>query len=173
MCWTFWPRGMWDLTPQPRIKHTLLALEGEVLTIGPPEKSPFMFSVMIIFTWFWFPICYTLGGRERSWATMWSPIISFWLHRKPSHFQQFSWYSQNIHIVRAPSPQLCPTLWPYGLQLLCPQDSPGKNTVVGCHFLLQGIFPTQGSNSRLLHCRWTLYPLSYPGTPHMIQHRIL
>ena len=35
--------------------------------------------------------------------------------------------------------------------------SPGKNTVVGCHFLFQGIFPTQGSNPRLLHCRRTLY----------------
>ena len=34
--------------------------------------------------------------------------------------------------------------------LLCPRDSPGKNTGVGCHFLLQGIFPTQGSNPRLL-----------------------
>ena len=35
-------------------------------------------------------------------------------------------------------------------QLLCPWDSPGKNTGVGCHFILQGIFPTQGSNLRLL-----------------------
>ena len=35
-------------------------------------------------------------------------------------------------------------LWP--TRLLCPWDSPGKNTGVGCHFLLQGIFPTQGSN---------------------------
>ena len=33
-----------------------------------------------------------------------------------------------------------------GLGLLCPWDSPGKNTEVGCHALLQGIFPTQGSN---------------------------
>ena len=33
-------------------------------------------------------------------------------------------------------------------------DSPGKNTGVGCHVLLQGIFPTQGSNPSLLHCRW-------------------
>ena len=32
-----------------------------------------------------------------------------------------------------------------------------KNTGVGCHFLLQGTFPTQGSNPRLLHCRWILY----------------
>ena len=35
----------------------------------------------------------------------------------------------------------------------CPWDFPGKNTGVGCYFLLQGIFPTQGSNPCLLHCR--------------------
>ena len=51
--------------------------------------------------------------------------------------------------------QLCLTLWgSHGLQparLLCPWDSPGKNTGVGCRFLLQGIFPTQGLNQCLLH----------------------
>ena len=36
-------------------------------------------------------------------------------------------------------------------------DSPGKNTGVVCHSLLQGIFPTQGSKLHLLHCRWILY----------------
>ena len=44
--------------------------------------------------------------------------------------------------------------WPY--RLLCPWDFPGKNTGVGCHFLFQGIFPTQRSNPGLLilpHCR--------------------
>ena len=41
-------------------------------------------------------------------------------------------------------------------QLLCPWDFPGKNTGVSCHFLLQGIFPTQGSNLSLLHRRWIL-----------------
>ena len=43
-------------------------------------------------------------------------------------------------------------VWPFGLQpasLLCPWDSPGKNTIVDCHALLQGIFLSQGSNSRL------------------------
>ena len=40
-------------------------------------------------------------------------------------------------------------------------DSPGKNTGVGCHALLQGIFPTQGLNPVLLHCRWILYCLSH------------
>ena len=47
-------------------------------------------------------------------------------------------------------------LQPHGLQparLLCPWNSPGKNTRVGCHALLQDVFPTQGLNSGLLHCR--------------------
>ena len=43
--------------------------------------------------------------------------------------------------------------------------SPGKNTGVGCHVLLQGIFPTQGSDLDLLHCRWSLYCLSHQGSP--------
>ena len=42
-------------------------------------------------------------------------------------------------------------------------NSPGENTRVGCHVLLQGIFPTQGSNPGHLHCRQTLYPLSHQG----------
>ena len=40
-------------------------------------------------------------------------------------------------------------------------DSPGKNTGVGCHALLQGIYPTQGSNPGLPHHRWILYQLSH------------
>ena len=50
-------------------------------------------------------------------------------------------------------------LWP--ARLLCPWKSPGKNTGVGCHFLLQGIFSTKGSNSGLMHYRRMLYCLSY------------
>ena len=48
--------------------------------------------------------------------------------------------------------------------LLCPWDFPGKNTRVGCHFLLQGIFPTLESNPGLLHCR-CMYQLSLQGSP--------
>ena len=42
-------------------------------------------------------------------------------------------------------------------------DFPDKNTGVGCHFLHQGIFPTQGLNPGLLHCRQILYQLSHQG----------
>ena len=63
------------------------------------------------------------------------------------------------------------SLRPYGLyptRFLCPSDSPGKNIGVDCHFLLQGIFPTQGLNlclSQLLH--WQVYclPLSHLRNP--------
>ena len=44
-------------------------------------------------------------------------------------------------------------------------DSPGKNTGVDCHALLQKIFPTQGLNPGLLHCRQILYHLSHRGSP--------
>ena len=46
-------------------------------------------------------------------------------------------------------------------RLLCPWDSPGKNPGVSCQFLLQGIFPTQGSIPGLLHCRQILHHLSH------------
>ena len=60
------------------------------------------------------------------------------------------------------------SLQPHGLQptrLLCPWDFPGKDTGVGCHFLLQGILTTQGLNAGLLHCRQILCQLSYKGSP--------
>ena len=55
------------------------------------------------------------------------------------------------------------SLQPHGLY--SPWNSPGKNTGVGCHSLLQEIFPTQGLNPGLPHCRWILYQLSCHGSP--------
>ena len=48
-------------------------------------------------------------------------------------------------------------------------DSPGKNIRLVCHALLQGIFPIQGSNPGLPHCRWILYHLSYQGSVTWMQ----
>ena len=50
-------------------------------------------------------------------------------------------------------------------RLLRPWDLLGKSTGMGCHFLLHGIFLTQGSNPGLLHCRQMLYHLSHKGSP--------
>ena len=57
----------------------------------------------------------------------------------------------------------------YPARLLCPWDSQGKNTGVGCHFILQGIFPTQGWNLHflcLLHRQLGSLPLAPPGKLH-------
>ena len=66
--------------------------------------------------------------------------------------------------------QSCPTVcdpMDCSPRLLCPWDSPSENTGVGCHALLQGIFPTQGSNLRLLslqHCR-QIFTTEPPAKP--------
>ena len=64
-------------------------------------------------------------------------------------------------------------------RLLCPWDSLGKNTGVGCHFLLQEISPTRESNLYLLHCKETLYLTLYfiwatgkPLCPTMISQNL-
>ena len=70
--------------------------------------------------------------------------------------------------------QLCSTFWdpvdcsPPGFSV--DGGSPGKNAGVGCHALFQGIFPTQGLNLGLPHCRWILYHLSHQGS---LQHSVL
>ena len=79
-----------------------------------------------------------------------SALLIRWVHTHMqacmlSHFSHF---------------RLLVTLWTDPVKLFCPQDSPGKNTGVGCHALLQGIFLTQGLNPcflQLLHCRWILH----------------
>ena len=74
------------------------------------------------------------------------------------------------------------SLWPHGLYkemdtterlnwtgLYNPWTSPGQNTGLDGLSLLQGIFPTQGLNTGLPHCRWILYPLSHKGNPRTLE----
>ena len=58
-------------------------------------------------------------------------------------------------------------LRPHGLY--SPWNSPGQNTEVGSLSLLQGIFPTQGLNPSLQHCRWIFYQLSHKGSPRILE----
>ena len=59
------------------------------------------------------------------------------------------------------------SLRPHGLY--SPWKSPGQNTGVGSLSLLQGIFPTQGSNPGLPHCRWILYQLSHKESSRILE----
>ena len=75
----------------------------------------------------------------------------------------------HVYIIYNEVAQSCPTLCDpmdcVAYRLLLPWDFPSKKTGVGCHFLLQEIFPTQGLNTGPLHCRQTLYHLSHQGCP--------
>ena len=71
------------------------------------------------------------------------------------------WKWSENHLVMSNS------LWPHGLY--SPWNSPGQNAGVGSLSLLQGIFPTQGSNPGLPHCRQTLHQLSHKGSPGILE----
>ena len=88
--------------------------------------------------------------------------------------------SSTICLCVCESLELCPTLYnPMdrslpGSSVQC--DSPGKNTAMGCHALLQGIFPTQGSKLHVL-CLWhwlaDSLPLAPPGEPHHMTNTVV
>ena len=91
-------------------------------------------------------------------AFTWSELDTHFLDTKKTRQQQ---QKTNPHKMKVA--KLCLTLCD-PIMLLCPWDSPGKNTKVGCHFLLQGIFSTQGTNPDFLHCRQPLNCLSHQGS---------
>ena len=62
--------------------------------------------------------------------------------------------AHGFRYVKVKVAQSCPTLCD---SIDCPWNSPDQNTRVGSLSLLQGIFPTQGLNPGLPHCRWILY----------------
>ena len=70
-----------------------------------------------------------------------------------------------VVVVYSPSKPTLVTPWTVACQAPVSMEFPGKNTGADCHFLLQGIFPIQGYNQGLLHCRQILYQLSYEGSP--------
>ena len=75
---------------------------------------------------------------------------------------------QYVHVCTVVSNSLPPhELQP--ARVICPCSFPGKNAGVNCHFLLQGIFPTQESNLDLQHCKQILYQLSNGEAPYNMQ----
>ena len=78
------------------------------------------------------------------------------------------WQSDSLqpHVLTGTS-AVSSSLQPQGLY--SPWNSPGQNTGVGSLSLLRGIFPTQGLNPGVLHCRWILYQLSHKGSPRILE----
>ena len=101
----------------------------------------------------------TFSSRGSSWSRNWTRAS--YVSAVACGFFTTKWLSVSCSVVSD-------SLRPYGLyptRLLCPWDSPGKITGVGCHSLLQGIFLTQESKPSLPHCRQILYHLSHQGSP--------
>ena len=94
----------------------------------------------------WSPVCCMQSMCSQSWT--W---LANWMN-----WTEMKWSRSVISNSATP--------WTVAYQVPRPWDFSSKSTGVGCHFLLQRIFPTQGSNSGLPHCRQMLYCLSYQGT---------
>ena len=92
----------------------------------------------------------------------WSASVKMHIDCNTQHTAQL--FAQSLSRVR-----LFATPWTILTRLLCPWDSPGKDVRVSCRFLPQGIFPTQGSNLRLLnllHWQADSLPFRHLGSPH-------
>ena len=146
--------------PNPGIEPASPALAGEFfLTTEPPGKPLETCTLTAMTTW-----------RHREEVPTWKP------RREVSGRNQTCWHfslgSLSSKIVRKyvvvwslSCVCLFASPWTLASQASLSMGFPSKNTGMGCHFLLQGIFPPQGSNLDLLHFRQTLYHLSYQGSP--------
>ena len=98
----------------------------------------------------------TITGKETCTPVFFAALFTIARAWKLDVHQQMNGqrrYGTHMHACIISHSVMSNSLAPHGLQparILCPWAYPGKNTGVGCHFLLQGILPTQGSNPRLL-----------------------
>ena len=106
-------------------------------------------------------------SRRTSWPRDWTQVshiagwfFTIWAPREAWYKSVFKLESESCSVVSD-------SLRPQGLY--SPRNSPGKNTGVGSLSLLQGIFPTQGLNPGLPHCRQILYQLSHKGSPRILE----
>ena len=133
--------AIWSLVPLPFLKQILLKpniVISVYVNIKPIDgiASFFFFFVLNL----WNPTCEQHVSSQELGSPVWLVAVIFSS-------------AACMHACSVTS-VLSHSLWPYGTvapRLLCPWSSPGNNTWVGCHALLQGVFPTQRSNPCLLH----------------------
>ena len=94
---------------------------------------------------------------------MFKPLKSVWKVDMTCHLRSDGLISSSVKVTLVVSDSTTP--W----SIYSPWNSPGQDTGVGSLSLLQGIFPTQGSNPGLLHCRQILYQLSHQGSPGILE----
>ena len=148
----------------PRSKHLLISwLQSPSAGILEPPKINSV-TVSIVSPC----ICYEVTGPDAMILAFW--LLSFKPAFSPSSFtfikrlfsssllSAISEWSRSV-VSNSLQPQELYSSW----------NSPGQNNGVGGLYLFQGIFPTQGSNPGLPHCRCTLYQLSHKGSPRILE----
>ena len=116
------------------------------------------------------PLQYACLGKSHGCRSLAGP----WSHESQTQRNNYTTttYCLFVYILKSESESrsvMSSPLRPH--ELYSPWNSPGQNTGVGSLFLLQGIFPNQGSNSGLPHCRQILYQLSHQGSPRLYRKR--
>ena len=107
-------------------------------------------------------------GQIESIVPLFSLVFLLLLDRDSPHPPHFAHSSLPVHLdPNLNRSVISNSLRPHGLD--SPWNFPGQNTGVGRLPLLQGIFPTWGVNTGLLHCRWILYQLSQKGSPRIME----
>ena len=127
--------------------------------IFSPSESP-MHALLVTYMFMLWLLksCLKWEGKQKCFRTVRCIIIfslqHLELHEGRNHNCYLCFSHESVKVLAAQScPTLCDPMDYSSARLLCPWNSPGQNTGVGSHSLLQGIFLTQGSNLGLLHCR--------------------
>ena len=160
--------AIWSLVPLPFLKPAwtskssrfmYLAWRILSITLLACEMSAIVCSLNIL--WHWMKC-------QMKFQKKWNPQrneISFHYKMKSQKKRNFKRNESEKKVKSLSGVQLFVTPWTVACtRLLHPWDFLGKSTGVGCHLLLQGIFPTQRLNPGLLHCRQTPRHLSHQGS---------
>ena len=112
-------------------------------------------------------ICLALDHMAGEWQSIGTITMTSPWWTKLNTLKKRKWpncsFLYSTHFKNENRSGMSDSLWPH--ELCSPWNSPGQNTGVGSLSLLQGIFPTQGSNPGLLHCRQIFYQLNHKGSP--------
>ena len=104
------------------------------------------------------------------WGLIWKHPLSVFLCVKMNwKLVEGTGYSYTVCVCVLNCGRLFMTVWTVAHQAPHPWDTPGKNTGVDCQLLLQGIFPAQGSNPHLLHCRHSVYHWAREDLTHNLK----
>ena len=144
--------------------HDFLTYSGLFIFFCTSKASQKSWGENVLASWFtWFHIINGCQGMQ-SYREMHHRILPMF-PPQTGQYQASSRACAVLCLVAQSCPTLCDSTDYSPSSSSVHRDSPGKNTRVGCHALLQGICLTQGSNPGLPHCRWIFLPADLPGKP--------